>query len=960
MSYKPNIFNIPANYNFFESFFDWLQKNFANQLAEVKIFLPNRYSCRQFHRLFLEKKINTILPKTKAIADISYEDFFEFLPHNETSQIIDELLQIKVISDLDYLFFLSREVQKLAIFGDGLEFNQAIKIAAHLQTLFDDIAHSEVEIAEKLSEIDDSDLSLHRQLTLDFLKKFYIQSKNSLVKKNVFFASAYQNLIVQKFSQLLENYGSKSPIIVAGSTGSISFNKKFIRTVSQQKNGYVLLYGLSGFDGNFASENHPQFFLNQLLEFLKIEKKSVSKIANEKFLISDENRQNLLSLMMLSSEETLKWQNADLYLDLENTTQDLSKNFQLIEAKNEVEEAKIIALALVKNSQLKENEKKSALITNNYRLADLVKAELRRFSCSFSDSRDQGVHNSKLVNFLLLILDLLDSDFNSHSLLAALKHPLCNYSLDRQILIDFEIKILRQERKQHGLVGIEGKLTMLCDENLNDFFTRFCKDLQPLTPGKISSNLGEQISALIKVTENLSKKTWQELLEQEPAQSELSEFFNNLKLQNEVKNDPQNLLSVFKDLVGRISFFEETNLTAKIQILSTREARLLNHDLVIVGSLNEGDFPEIEIENWLGKKIKKDLGIYSTLKKIGQNAYHFCNYLSNSKVILTRSRSNNGMVLIESPFLLRFKTLGQKIGIKLGSGAEYFSLLKRINGVGSSKVKASEHIFNPKPTVKLRPKKFSITEISRLISDPYSIYSKKILQLRELPKIDFENSYAEFGSFVHLALEQFIKNPQRKDFLQEMRKVFEKKFLSDEAQLLWWPKFKNIFFDFLKQNEEFLGLQNYVELPVKLRVGEVLITGKIDRVVFDQKQNLIKIFDYKTGQVPGLKNVTSGLEPQLTIAALALVEGSVEANFPKISVQEIDSLNYWKLSSSTFGEITKINKKQEEIEILVSAAKSGLSRLFEYFSNPENGYKSMPNSTDFRYNEYWHLARAIK
>ena len=366
----------------------------------------------------------------------------------------------------------------------------------------------------------------------------------------------------------------------------------------------------------------------------------------------------------------------------------------------------------------------------------------------------------------------------------------------------------------------------------------------------------------------------------------------------------------------------------------------MNYDLVIIASLNEGSFPEIESENWLGKKIRKDLEIDKVLKKIGQNAYDFCNYLSNKSVILTRCKSSGSAILIESPFLLKLKTLCKKIGVKIDEGAEIFSALKKLNSAAPKEIKVPD----PKPKIEFRPKKFSITEISKLISDPYSIYAKKILQLRELEKIDFEPSYAEFGSFVHKALEEFVRNPNETNSSKKLHKIFDEYFLSEEAKLIWWPKFENIFSDFKEKNESFFGLVNHLEVPVKLQLGEVLISGKIDRVICNNEGNA-EIFDYKTGQVSSKKDVISGNDPQLTIAALALLEEMA-----------IESLNYWKLSSSKSGEIKKICDKNEEVQILLSATKAGLTKLFEYFAKEENGYIATKNN---EYNEYKHLSRNV-
>jgi ATP-dependent helicase/nuclease subunit B len=927
---KTNIFNIPANYDFFQSLFSWLEKQYPQQLSEVKIFLPNRRSCRQFRQVLLEKKLDIILPKIKAISDISYEDFFNFLPNENAKTAIDEILQYKVLDGIDYLFFLTQEIQKLSVFGDNLDFNQAFKIAGRLQDLFDEIERDEIDL-KKLEEIDDSDLSKHRQLTLDFLKNFHVQIKNSLLKQKVFFASNSQNFIISKFVKLLETQASKTPIVIAGSTGSVSFSKKLIKAISLQKNGHVILH--SALKNHEVAENHPQFFLNQLIKFLEVDE--IKNIAEEKFQLSAEIRQNLLSLMTLASEETIKWQKISQFLDVKKAANDLEKNFKIVEAKNEIEEAKIISLIL--RDAAKQN-KNAAIVTNNDRLVELLKPQLEMMNLSFNDTRNLGIFNSKLINFLLLILELFESDFDSHILLSILKNPLCIFSNEKEILTNFEINILRQERLKSGLEGIREKLKS--DKKLQNLFNEFYGNLKPL-----EGNLPKIISQLILTAENLSKKPWLKLLESESAQIEIFEFFEKLKTQN-IELDQKNLFATFKNLFAQISFFEKSDATAPIQILSTVEARLLNFDLMIIASLNEGDFPQIEVENWLGKKIKKDLGIDKTAKKIGQNAYDFCNYLSNKSVVMSRSKSRNGAVLIESAFLLKFKTICKKIGANLQNGEEYFLELKMLNSAPTLKIKAPD----PKPKIEFRPQKISITEISKLLTNPYAIYAKKILKLKELQKIDFEPSYAEFGSFIHKALEEFVKNPQIKNFSE----IFEKYFISKEAKLVWFPKFEKIFSDFISENEKFLKNKTFTEIPVKLQLEKVLISGKIDRVILDEENNL-EIFDYKTGQPPSKKSVFAGKEPQLTLAALILIYGTIESELKNVDLSQIKSLNYWKLSSSSISKITQISKKNEEIQILLAAAKSGLEKLFEFFSDEENGY--IATAIEDKFNEYEHLMR---
>ncbi len=891
-----NIYNIPRNYNFFESLFFWLEANFGD-LSQPTVILPNRRSCRELHQLFLQKKSHLILPKIKAISDISYEDFFDF---DDAQTSINFLLEKKVLEKNDYLFFLSSEIKKLQIFGQNLDFLASYKIAQNLYNLFEEIEREEIDL-KKLYEIDDSNLSKHRQLTLEFLQDFYVKIKNSLIKNNINFAAANHNLVINEFIK----YNYKNPLVIAGSTGSMTSSQKLIKAISTQENGYVILYGLNC--DEFSDENHAQFFLNRLLSFLEINRSSVKEIALEKFILSPKKRQNFISAMMLPAVDTIAWQK-ELDDEIKN---DIKENFTIIESKNEIEEAKVIALILKENIA-----KKSALISNNDNLANLVKLELTRLNLEFNDSRNLGIFNSKLINFLLQILEINGGNFSAAALLALLKNPLCFYAKEKQKIINFEINVLREERKESAIdISSFNEITFSLKE-------------------KTLANLS---LILIQTAEKLSKKSWNELLLEEPAQTEIFDFFEKLKLKNDIILDG-NYLEIFKNLFKQISFFDYSNPKAPIQILSTIEARLLNYDLVIIGALNEGDFPQIETQNYLGKKIKKDLGVDRALRKLGQNAFDFCNYMSNKKVVLSRAKSKT----VESPFLLKFKTLCQKNNIKVADGNKYFSYLHNFNNLPKLENRGS----NPKPEIDLRPKTFSITEINKLLTNPYAIYAKKILQLKELQKIDFESSYAEFGSFVHEALEQFIKNPEFRNF----EKIFEKYFINEDAKLIWFPKFKNIFENFYEENLQFENLENHVEIPVKLAFDKVTIKGKIDRVIID-KENFAHIFDYKTGQVPSKKDVESGINPQLTISALALLDGIIESKLKNLDEVEIASLNYWKVGSN-ISEIKKICKNNEEVKILVAAAKSGLARLFDYFYDEKNGFIAKEND-----DEYWHLGR---
>lgn len=906
MNHKNNIFNICGNYHFFESFLQFLNDNFGQNFGGVKIILPNRRSCREFKELLLEKN-QVLIPQIKAISDISFEDFFQFSSNSRTKNIIDEISKIKVFDDFDYLIYLTQKIQNYQNFKN-LNFYQAFKSAIMLKDLLEEVERQEI-VVESFFSLDDSNLAMHRQITLDFISRFIVEIKNSLLKENIYTQSSYQNLLIKYFTEILENEDLQNPLIIAGSTGSMVFNRKLIKAISQKNNGFVFLYNYQKKED--LKENHPQFLLNNLVGFL--ENPPVKNLTYQKFEISSQSRQNLLRLMMLPYEEIDKWQKISEFLEVNLAKKDLEENFTIIEAGNLILEAKIIAKIIAKNKT-----KKLGIIINNDNLSKLLKLELIRLKVDFNDAQSQKISTSKLIDLAILIYQLFESDFAASNVLAVLKHELCFF--DRDLVEKFEIEILRQERQSQGLDGIKAYTKK--QPILQEFFNNFLKLLA----------FNFNINSLIKTLENLTGKTYLELINREESGEEIFYLFEKLQKQN------QQILTSddFKVILSQISYFKPSNSKAKIQILSPIEARLLNFEMIFITSLNEGNFPEIESENWLGRKIRKDLGVDKITQKIGQNAYDFCNYLSNKKVVLSRAKMAGDVDIIESPFLTKFKTIADKIAANIDCGAEFFLELKKENQL----TKIVRIPAEARPALAQRPKQFSITEISKLISNPYFIYCKKILRLKELNKIDYKAGYSEFGSFIHKALECYIENPNQVNFYE----IFCEFFTAKDARLVWFSKFEKIFPNFLQQNSQFLNCKNLTEIVAKINIGEVSLHGRIDRVIIDGDN--AHIFDYKSGTVPQRSQVLAGSEPQLTLSALVLLENQLKS-------YKISSLNYWKLSNKNV-DLTKISDDEEEINIMLEAARAGLEKLFEYFAQSQNGYAATDN---LKYDCYQNLSR---
>ena len=391
----------------------------------------------------------------------------------------------------------------------------------------------------------------------------------------------------------------------------------------------------------------------------------------------------------------------------------------------------------------------------------------------------------------------------------------------------------------------------------------------------------------------------------------------------------------------------------------------MNYDLTIVSGLCEGKFPENSSDDWLGSKVRADFGLPSVSRKVAIAGYDFCNYLCNKEVILLYPQSQNNNPATKSRFLLKLEIVLKLNGWQewLQNGEEYLQLLD----IYPCSYKSNIERANPQPfsLAKQNLTKISATDISKWLRNPYFIYAKRILQLKPLRKIEQTSSFAEFGSFVHQVLENFVQDyseiePKKRPetLINDYgKRLFEKYFPDKTSTLLWWARFENIAKWFLEQ-EEILQqnlAETFVEIEAEAIINNVTLTTKIDRLnVF--ADGSFEIVDYKTGQLPSTKDIKSGLEPQLAIEALIICLGRIK-NYPelkgKIRQDKITNLQYQNLKGKDTNKIMNL----PDISALINAAEDGILRLLTMFIDQNFGYLCCPNFDLYKQDDYWHLGR---
>jgi ATP-dependent helicase/nuclease subunit B len=945
-----NIFNIQSSHNFLFTLSKWILQQYQDPfyLSNITLLLPSRRACREIKRHFLINAKNEaiILPRILAIGDVDYDQFYSlddvFIKNNKIDY------QLRLIEEIrDWNF-------KTGLFGKKISTASLAEIADNLQMFLDQVEKEGLNL-EKLFEIDDSNLASHKQQILQFLQYFGGVWQNILAKDGLLSAAKIRNLTIKNYKDNLEKNGSKYPIIVAGSTGSVTQTAELLKTISSLENGTLVLFGL---DKNLdekvwqqIDENHPQFMLKKLLDKIGIQKKDVIEIKDAKK--DGDFVEKLCSLAMLPAQFSDEWKVSEKHENIIRASQDkkylkdnnLENNrlgICLLEAENEFDEAKIISLLFRKT--LAKKEKTAALISNDKNFIQLVKANLLAWQIEIDDSASSNLAECELVNYLFLISQFAynaNDKFSVVDLLAILKHHLT--VLDKEHLSVLEKNIFRNIVKFNGFEDLLFKLQI--NNNLFGFVQKTADIFQPL----INEFKKDQID-FIKILKlhfdcfiNMAKTTTDT-----DGIEEFLEFYQELlATKNSFTLEPQSYNQILRHFLKNYQFRKSGQFHPRLHILSTIEARLMNYDLVIVAGLCEGEFPSKVSDDWLGNKIRTEFGLESSAKQNGIAAYDFCNYLGNKEVILTYPTNKNNAPTIKSRFLLKLETVLEINGWQswLKDSEQYLQLLN-LDFYKQSNIQRS----NPKPKHKLE--RFSATDISKWLKNPYYIYAKRILQLKSLKEIEQEASFAEFGNFIHKVLEEFIKNYPNINLQNYGRQIFSEYFPDQFSHLLWWSRFENIANWFEKQEIELRTKlkESFVEVEAQAIINDVILTTKVDRVNF-YLDGSFEIIDYKTGTLPTTKDVKSGLEPQLAVEAIILSNGEIK-NYSQLKINQIANLQYQNLKGKNQNEV-----KDYPPENLVKAASEGITKLIDIFNKQNFGYICCPNIDLYKEDDYWHLAR---
>lgn len=886
-----------------------LAEDGPHDLTRWTILVPTRRAARALEeKLFtLSRTAALLLPRVRPIGDTDEDLLADAFPQEGIPDAASPLAQLFML--LGLIDEWAAANPQLPLAADVRQSrSQALGLAQSLSDLVTQLETEEIapDFASIFRELD---LAEHRLTILSLLDLVQEQLPKRLHEQQLMGAAARRNLLLRLEARRISEGGVSGPIIAAGSTGTNPATRDLLKAIARHPQGAVILPGLDrGLDDaawEAAGPNHPQHALKLLLAHLEVPRSAVQEFA------PPGPRAILAREIMRPADTTERW--ADPSLLPAATVDAACRNMRLIEAPDRQTEARSIALLL--RETLETPGARAALVTPDRDLAQMVAAELRRWSAEIDDSGGEPLIRFGRAQLCKLVMDCISEDCASASLVALLAHPLVTLGGEpgdaRHLAHRFEMALLRQDLPPSGpaqflpaLAAVQRSvpadphahrllttLTAADWQVLTAFTARFASALQPLT-GTAEAPLDLHIAALTACLESLAPATEADITRQP---------FDDVMdaLRQESRHHP--VCSLRDALPGVIWALRQETLRpqrhdgTRLAIFGLAEARMIEAERVVLAGLNETIWPAaVDPGPWVNRSMRASLGLAQPERQIGMTAHDLAQGLSHADVVLTWSRRAGTAPLMPSRWILRLRALLEKAGRAADQHLDtsipvMARLLDHPHGVETLAMP------RPCPPVALRPVSFSVTEIETLIRDPYAIFARRILELQPLDPLGGTADYALRGTLFHEALRRFVEEGATtlEGLLAIGSDVFAPYVTHPDVQHFWWPRFKRMAAAFVGEDAKlraaaaarFVERKGFAEFAI---AGEPhRLRARADRIDITS-DGRARFIDYKTGVPPTHKQVEAGLNPQLTLEAAILRHGS----FAGISASAVDDLLY--------------------------------------------------------------------
>ena len=934
----PSVFTIPPIRAFADALVAGvLARHGADRMALARgmILVPNNRAGQTIREAFVRQAENgLLLPRLVAVGDSELDE-----KAGAALDAMDAVPLAPAVEPIKRQLILARLIQC----DRGVDAAEAMRLAADLGRTLDQLTVEEV-VPSELRELDLSgELSTHWNVSLVQLRAILDLWPDELKRIGRIDLADRRN---RQLNRVAERWRSDPPdgfVIAAGiSTGAPAI-ARLLETVSRMPNGQVVLAGLDlaigdeewnavgGTDSGPPIETHPQFHLHQLLERMKVARRDVQKWRWSGDIESTDKRARAISHAFAPAEATRVW------VDLAPADRDLAGVFAL-ELGNPAEEAQAIALAI--REAVETPGQTVALMTPDRDLAARVTAHLERWGIKADDSAGQSLSATPNGTLILALANAAIEHFAPAALLTLLKHPLVRAGEGRRDWLDGARRLdlaLRGPRPASGLHGVTqflaggDKRTRPLREAVREWWAEAAVLLEPL------DTQVPDLLAMIATVREVATALAGDAVWAGQAGRELSALIADLEAGADEGPQAMSLASLpqlLRQLMEGIAIRPGYGGHPRVFIWGLLEAKLQSADIMILGGLNEGVWPQLPAPDpWLAPRIRRELRLPSLERRIGLSAHDLDSALGAPKVLMTRARRDARSPTIASRFWLRLETM---TGGLPPPDMRYDQLARAIDASVGPPQRAARPA--PNPPVKDRPRDISVTDVDRLSADPFAFYAKAMLGLQALDPIDADPGPAWRGSLIHGVLETWAKDddyaPGR--LVERMEAVFSDGTIHPLIRALWLPRLRDAA---VWIEQQVAGNKREGRTPLvaekwgSTEFAGVTLGGRADRIdrLADGKLGIV---DYKTGEGPKNKQVAAGFAMQLGLIGLIAEQGGFEGAAGKAAAFEYWSLardqqtrDFGKISSPTTGKYAVTEPEAFVAEISDQFAKAAAKWL---------------------------------
>ena len=631
-------------------------------LADSLVLVPTRRAARTLRDAFAEVLGGAALgPNIRALGDIGEDDII-------FDAASDDLTLPPAIAPLRRRLLLATLVQRWGAARHApLPIAQAVSHAGELARLLDEVITQDADLTT-LKSLAPEALAEHWNEVVGFLDIVAKQWPAVLEDEGAIEPAQRRDMLLRGLAARLAADPPATPVIAAGSTGSIPATAELLKVVAQLPNGAVVLPGL---DTDMDAESwdaldpaHAHYGLRELLARMGAERADVALWPDSGPARSA--RATFLGEALRPPPTTDVWR--DLLANDGGALKPAFGGFALVEAATPREEALVIAVAL--REALETPRRTAALVTPDRGLARRVAAELTRWDITIDDSAGTPLSRTPTGAFLALLARAAAEQFAPVPLLALLKHPLAAGGQSPASFLppraQLEMKALRGLRPEPSLAGIAARLReKKAWPDLIEWFADLTTRLAPLggAMAKTDVPLADLANAHAAVAEALAEdgvNFWRGE-DGESAAALISELV--VQSGGIALAEGREYGELFRDLAEMRPVRPPYGRHPRLAILGTQEARLLHFDLVVLGGLNEGTWPsEVTNDPFLSRPMRAALGLEAPERRIGLAAHDFVSLAAAHSVLFTRAKKQDGAPTVPSRWIQRIAQLATGLG----------------------------------------------------------------------------------------------------------------------------------------------------------------------------------------------------------------------------------------------------------------------------------------------------------